>query len=182
MEIEAVPGWVNLGAMLADSAGRHGDLTAVIDGELRLSHAALHVQARALAKALIASGVACGDLVACWAPNGWRGVVLAHAIWLAGGVILPISSRLKILEAGPILERTGAGILFTVAECAGARFLESLAPSPACRAFGPWSASIWTAAPGWESPSTTSWISAIRFRTPDSTPRRRPPNRTMSAR
>src|SRR6266436_895533 len=45
---------------------------------------------------------------------------------IVGGVIVPISSRLKVLEAGPILERTGAKILFTVAECAGARFIDSL--------------------------------------------------------
>src|SRR5215469_10084997 len=74
----------------------------------------------------MAAGIGRGDLVAVWAPNGWRFVVLAHAIWLVGGVIVPISSRFKILEAGPLLERTGASILFTVGECAGTRFVDSL--------------------------------------------------------
>jgi acyl-CoA synthetase (AMP-forming)/AMP-acid ligase II len=126
MEQEALPDWGTIGRMLGDNAARYAELVAVIDGDVQLTYAALHRESRALAKALIASGVSRGDLVACWAPNGWRGVVLAHAVWLAGAVILPISSRLKVFEAGPILERTGAGILFTVAECAGIRFIDGL--------------------------------------------------------
>jgi len=99
---------------------------AVIDGDRQLTYAELHREARAAAKALIAAGIGRGDLVACWAPNGWRWVVMVHAVWMVGAVIVPISSRLKVLEAGPILERTGATVLFTVAECAGTRFIDGL--------------------------------------------------------
>jgi acyl-CoA synthetase (AMP-forming)/AMP-acid ligase II len=112
--------------MLADNARVYADRVAVIDGDRRLTYAELHGQARAAAKGLLASGVGRGDLVACWAPNGWRWVVMVHAAWLIGAVIVPISSRLKVLEAGPILERTGAAILFTVAECAGTQFIDGL--------------------------------------------------------
>jgi len=121
-----LPGWGTIGRMLADSAGVYADRVAVIDGDRQLTYAELHREARAAAKALIAAGIGRGDLVACWAPNGWRWVVMVHAVWMIGAVIVPISSRLKVLEAGPILERTGAAVLFTVAECAGTRFIDGL--------------------------------------------------------
>jgi acyl-CoA synthetase (AMP-forming)/AMP-acid ligase II len=121
-----IPNWGTIGRMLADNVGVYADRVAVVDGDRRLTYAELHGQARAAAKGLIAAGVGRGDLVACWAPNGWRWVVMVHAVWLIGAVIVPISSRLKVLEAGPILERTGAAILFTVAECAGTRFIDGL--------------------------------------------------------
>ena len=122
----AIPDWGTIGRMLSANAGRYADRTAIVDGDRQLTYRALHDAARSAAKALIAAGVRRGDLVACWAPNGWRWVVMVHAVWLVGGTIVPISSRLKAFEAGPILERTGAAILFTVAECAGTRFIDSL--------------------------------------------------------
>jgi acyl-CoA synthetase (AMP-forming)/AMP-acid ligase II len=121
-----VPNWGTIGRMLADNAGEYAHRVGVVDGNHELTYAELHTHARALAKALVAAGVKRGDLVAAWAPNGWRWVVMVHAVWLVGGAIVPISSRLKVLEAGPILERTGAQVLFTVAECAGIHFIDSL--------------------------------------------------------
>jgi acyl-CoA synthetase (AMP-forming)/AMP-acid ligase II len=124
--MEPVPAWPSLGAMLSNNAVRYGDRTAVVDGDRRLTYRELLADARALAKALISTGVGQGDLVACWAPNSLRWVVLAHAIWMAGGIIVPISSRLKVLEAGPLLEHSGASHLFTVGDCASTRFVDSL--------------------------------------------------------
>ena len=128
-QLEPIPPWRSIGAMLSDNAGRHGDRVAVVDGDRQVTYSELLRLSRSLAKALIASGVKRGDLVACWAPNSLRWVVLTHAVWLAGATIVPISSRLKILEAGPLLERSGAPILFTVGECAGTRFVDSLRTS-----------------------------------------------------
>jgi acyl-CoA synthetase (AMP-forming)/AMP-acid ligase II len=125
-ENSLLPDWSSIGRMLSDNAVPNADRVAIIDGDRELTYGALNMHARAVAKALIAVGVKRGNLVACWAPNGWRWVVMVHAVWMAGGVIVPISSRLKTLEAGPILERTGAAILFTVAECAGTRFIDGL--------------------------------------------------------
>jgi acyl-CoA synthetase (AMP-forming)/AMP-acid ligase II len=125
-DITPMPPWNSIGRMLSENAALYGDRTAIVDGERQLTYGELHGAARSVAKALIAARVGRGDLVACWAPNGWRWVVMVHAVWLVGGVIVPISSRLKTLEAGPILERTKAAILFTVAECAGTRFIDGL--------------------------------------------------------
>ncbi len=121
-----MPEWETIGRMFARNADRFADQVAVIDSETELTYAALRSAAHATAKGLVAAGIGRGDLVACWAPNSWRWVVMVHAVWLVGGIIVPISSRLKILEAGPILERTQATILFTVAECAGIRFIDSV--------------------------------------------------------
>lgn len=126
MEVEPLPPWPSIGRMFEDNAAHFGDAPAVIEGEMELSYRQLLDAARAGAKSLLAAGIGRGELVAFWAPNGWRWAVMAHAVWLVGGVVVPISSRLKVLEAGPILERTAARILFTVSECASVRFIESL--------------------------------------------------------
>ncbi|MDB5393870.1 MAG: hypothetical protein JWM91_1376 [Rhodospirillales bacterium] len=125
-EITAMPSWSNIGRMLSENAALYAGRTAIVDGDRQLTYSELSIEARSVAKALIAGDVKRGDLVACWAPNGWRWAVMVHAVWLIGGIIVPISSRLKTLEAGPILERTGAAILFTVAECAGTHFIDGL--------------------------------------------------------
>jgi acyl-CoA synthetase (AMP-forming)/AMP-acid ligase II len=132
MEFLPMPHWETLGRMLADIAGRHADLVAVIDGDRSLTYGELHRKVRMLAKALIAAGLQKDDLVTCWAPNSWRWVVLAHAVWLAGGVMVPISSRLKLFEAGPLLEKTQAKFLFTVGACVGQHFIDELE-----KAYGP---------------------------------------------
>lgn len=132
MPITPMPDWPTLGDMLARSAARHGGTNAVVDGETIISYADLLLHVRRTAKALIAHGVGHGDPVVIWAPNGWRWVILAHAAWLIGAVVVPISSRFKILEAGPLLKRIGCALLFTVEECAGTRFVDSLAT-----AYGP---------------------------------------------
>ena len=119
------PGAVS-GRCCPRNAAQHAGRVAIVDGAQQITYGELHRQARAAGKALIATGVKRGDLVAAWAPNGWRWVVMVHAVWLVGGIILPISSRLKAFEAGPILERTKAQVLFTVAECAGIRFVDGL--------------------------------------------------------
>ena len=126
MEFAPMPHWETLGRMFADIAGRHAARTAVIDGNRSLSYGELNQNVRALAKALIAAGLEKDDLVTCWAPNSWRWVVLAHAVWLAGGIMVPISSRLKLFEAGPLLEKTQAKFLFTVGECAGLHFVDEI--------------------------------------------------------
>src|ERR1700761_1936719 len=126
MEVAPLPNWPSIGRMFAENAARFGDAPAIVEGEIELSYRQLLDAARAGARSLLAAGIGRGDLVAFWAPNGWRWAVMAHAVWLVGGVVVPISSRLKVLEAGPILERTEARILFTVSECAGVRFIDSL--------------------------------------------------------
>lgn len=119
-------GDTNIAAMLEASAVRFADRVAVIDGAQQVTYAELHARARRLGRALLASGLQPGEPVVIWAPNGLRWVEVAHAVWLAGGVVLPLNTRLKALETGPILERTQARFLFTVGEVAGLKPIEML--------------------------------------------------------
>ena len=116
----------NIAAMLEANAARFAERVAVIDGAQQVTYGELHGRARRLGRALLASGLQPGELVVIWAPNVLRWVEVAHAVWLAGGVVLPLNTRLKALETGPILERTQARFLFTVGEVAGLKPIEML--------------------------------------------------------
>lgn len=105
--------------MLQDNCQRHGQLPAVIDGEHRLDYRQLYAAVQQCAGAMASHGVRAGDRICIWAPNSWRWIVCAFACWQRGAVVVPISSRLKALEAGPVLQRSAARLLFSVGDCAG---------------------------------------------------------------
>lgn len=102
------PGWVSIPALLAERAVRDGDREAVVDGETRLTYADLAARARAFGRGLLALGVRPGDRIPLWASNSVQWVIAAYGIWLAGASVVPISTRLKGLEAGELLERLNA--------------------------------------------------------------------------
>lgn len=106
-------------AVLAAAADRHGDRDAIVDGGTRLTYAALRDEARTFAGALAAAGVAPGDRVAIWAPNGVRWVVAALGLWEAGAVLVPVNTRFKGAEAADILSRSGARVLVTARDFLG---------------------------------------------------------------
>ncbi|GAB3137102.1 3-((3aS,4S,7aS)-7a-methyl-1,5-dioxo-octahydro-1H- inden-4-yl)propanoate--CoA ligase FadD3 [Micromonospora sonneratiae] len=89
------------------------DRDAVVDGAVRLSFPQLADEVERFARALIGHGVAPGDRVAIWAPNGWRWVVAALGTVSAGAVLVPINTRFKGAEAAYILGRTRARLLVT---------------------------------------------------------------------
>ena len=60
---------LSLASVLAESARRRPDKTALVDGETRLSYARLWHDARAVAAALAGRGIGPGDRVALLAPN-----------------------------------------------------------------------------------------------------------------
>ena len=62
-----------------------------------------------------------------WAPNIPEWIVAAGGAQAAGGVLVPINTRLKGKEAGYILRRSGVRLLFTVAEFLGISYPELLA-------------------------------------------------------
>jgi len=100
-------------ALLRTGATLWPEAEAVVDGEVRLTFAGLVDAADAFAAALIARGIAPGDRVAIWAPNGWRWVVAAMGTVTAGAVLVPLNTRYKGAEAGYILRRTSARLLVT---------------------------------------------------------------------
>lgn len=110
-EVEELP-WETIPELLRDMAERHANREAVVDGAVRLDFGALRDEACRVARSLVAAGIEPGDRVAIWASNGWRWVVAACGIWQVGAVLVPLASRWKAPEVGPLILRTDARLLF----------------------------------------------------------------------
>ena len=77
------------------AAERHAELAAVVDDGVTLTFTELAAEVKRAARALMAVGIAPGDRVALWAPNGWEWVVAALAVHAAGAALVPINTRWK---------------------------------------------------------------------------------------
>ncbi|HKY15086.1 MAG TPA: AMP-binding protein, partial [Microthrixaceae bacterium] len=127
--MSTAPGTSTIPGLLAATAARHGDRTAVVDGDVELTYSELLDDARALGAALVAEGIEPGDRVAIWAPNGWRWIVAVLGLFEAGAVLVPVNTRFKGREAAEILARSGARALFTVTDFLGVDHVAMLAES-----------------------------------------------------
>lgn len=127
---ETIP---HLAAAAADAIGSQ---PAIVERGQTWTYAELWHEARRCASALLASGMGRGDRVGIWAPNSREWIVAAIAVMTVGGAIVPLNTRLKGREAGDILRRTGAAMLFTVGEFLGTDYQALLADEdlPALRA------------------------------------------------
>jgi HIP---CoA ligase len=112
--------------LLAATAEAHGDRTAIVDGDRRRTWRKLQDEARRFGAALVDAGVAPGDRVAVWAPNGARWVVAALGLLSAGATLVPVNTRFKGVEAGDILARTRTRALVTVTDFLGTDHLALL--------------------------------------------------------
>ena len=101
-------------ALVAAAVSRFETLEAVVDGEVRMRYAELGERVGDAARAAIAAGIEHGDRVAIWAPNTWEWIVAALGAVSAGAVLVPINTRFKGREAGYVLGKSGARLLFTV--------------------------------------------------------------------
>lgn len=100
--------------MVTAQADRLGERPAVVEGSRTLTYRELAEHVSEAARALVAFGVKKGDRVAIWAPNMWEWIVCALAIHTVGGVMVPINTRYKGIEAAFLLQKSGATVLFTV--------------------------------------------------------------------
>ncbi|MFQ5666405.1 MAG: FadD3 family acyl-CoA ligase [Candidatus Binatia bacterium] len=108
------------------AARRFGNRSAIEDGAVALTFAELADAGLRAAGAFCAAGIESGDRVAIWAPNIHEWVVAAIGLQSAGGVLVPLNTRLKGGEAGYILAQSGTRILLTVEEFLGNRYVELL--------------------------------------------------------
>jgi len=106
--------WQTIPRLVRSAADRFGDQEAVVDGDVRLRFGGLAAAVDQASRAAMAAGVEHGDRVAVWAPNCWEWMVAALGVHGAGGVLVPINTRFKGREAGYIIERSGAKLLFAV--------------------------------------------------------------------
>ncbi len=96
------------------AARRWPEAVALIEGGETRTFSQLWDECRAAASAMLERGVERGDRVAIWAPNSRQWVIAAIAAQSCGAAIVPLNTRLKGREAGDILRRTRARMLFTV--------------------------------------------------------------------
>ncbi|MCP4003930.1 MAG: AMP-binding protein [bacterium] len=113
-------------ALILGAAERFASASAIEDGEVELSFNALADASLAAARSFIARGIESGDRVAIWAPNihGW--IIAAVGLQMAGGVLVPLSTRFKGAEAGYILRKSRARLLCTVSDFLDTNYLDLL--------------------------------------------------------
>ncbi|MBI4517111.1 MAG: fatty acid--CoA ligase family protein [Deltaproteobacteria bacterium] len=112
--------------LLQAAARQFGSRHAVEDGVTTLTFTQLAGEALRAARAFCAAGLEPGDRVAIWAPNIHEWIIAALGLQSAGGVLVPLNTRLKGGEAGYILDKSGARLLCTVGEFAGNRYVDLL--------------------------------------------------------
>jgi acyl-CoA synthetase (AMP-forming)/AMP-acid ligase II len=106
--------WGTIGALVADGAARHGDIEALVEGEVRLTYAELAPAVDRYARGFMAQGVGAGDRVAIWAPNCAEWMLAGLGALRAGAVLVPMNTRFKGSEAAYIVQASGATVLVTV--------------------------------------------------------------------
>ncbi|MNF29725.1 Long-chain-fatty-acid--CoA ligase FadD13 [compost metagenome] len=119
---------VSIPALMFDAARRHAGRAVIEDAGVRIDYAELPALALGVSRALMARGINRGDRVAIWASNCADWIIAALGVQCAGGVMVPINTRMKGAEAADVLERSGARLLFVQGEFLGTDYLALLEP------------------------------------------------------
>jgi len=107
---------MNLANWLLRTAQRNPERGAVFDGkDQTATYGALADQAQRYAMGLQMRGLQRGDRVAIFTPNCTEYLSILFAIWIAGGVAVPINAKLHPREAAWIIENSGAKFAFVSA-------------------------------------------------------------------
>lgn len=113
-------------ALLTARGTELGTKPAVIDPTSRISYAALDAETRTLAARFVAVGVGKGTRVGLLMPNGVPWVLHAMALTRLGAVLVPLSTLLTARELVAQLRVAGVGLLVSVEEFRGHRYVEAL--------------------------------------------------------
>ncbi len=110
---------LTIASILAESAVRHPDRTAVVMGDVRLTYAQLWAHARQYAAVLREQGVGPGDRVALLLPNTPHFPLAYYGVLALGGVCVPVHALLKAEEIEYVLTDSGAKALVCAAPLLG---------------------------------------------------------------
>ena len=110
---------LSIASILAESAVRHADRTAVVLGDLRLTYAQLWGHALQYAAVLREKGVGRGDKVALLLPNTPHFPLAYYGALALGAVAVPVHALLKAEEIQYVLEDSGAKALVCAAPLLG---------------------------------------------------------------
>jgi HIP---CoA ligase len=125
--VEATIAPATIPAALLRAAREFGASAAIADPDGPwLSYAGLAERAGEVARALIAEGIAAGDRVALWCPNGPEWVLAALGSLSAGATLVPVSTRFTGAEALDVISRSGARALFVADDFLGVDRLGAL--------------------------------------------------------
>ncbi|MDR2254944.1 MAG: long-chain fatty acid--CoA ligase [Arthrobacter sp.] len=129
---------INVASVLAESAKRYPEHTAVTLGPQSLNYTQLWAQTRAYAGALSARGVGQGTKVALLMPNIPHFAFVYYGALALGATVVPVHALLKRHEIAYVLEDSGASLLIAAApllgegapgaQAAGVDLLSVLAP------------------------------------------------------
>jgi long-chain acyl-CoA synthetase len=110
---------LTIASILAESATRFADRTAVVLGDVRLSYAQLWGHARQYAAVLRERGIGPGDKVALLLPNTPHFPLAYYGTLALGAVAVPVHALLKAEEIEYVLSDSGAKALICAAPLLG---------------------------------------------------------------
>jgi len=110
---------LSIATILAESAVRHADRTAVVLGELKLTYAQLWAHSLQYAAVLREKGVGPGDKVALLLPNTPHFPLAYFGTLALGAVAVPVHALLKSEEIEYVLRDSGAKALVCAAPLLG---------------------------------------------------------------
>ena len=102
-----------LGQNLDRTAARFGDRPALIvrDQGVRWTYAELDVDVDAVARGLLAAGIAQGDRVGMWSPNSAEWVLVQYATAKVGAILVNVNPAYRTHELGYALKHAGVRLL-----------------------------------------------------------------------
>jgi amino acid adenylation domain-containing protein len=102
-----------LAELLQNAADRWGERTAVVDGNLQLTYSELLKAANDHCSAIRELGVEAGDRVGILLGRSAAAVAAWYGVAFAGGVVVPVSDRLKLVQVGHLLADARASAVIT---------------------------------------------------------------------
>lgn len=110
---------LSVAAILAESAVRWADSTAVITDDERVSYAQLWSRSRQVGGALRERGIREGDRVAMMIPNVVDFPTVYYGVLALGAIVVPVHPLLRAPEVEHVLRSSGATLLVTDATTEG---------------------------------------------------------------
>src|SRR3954447_2896035 len=107
-----------IGANLERVVATHGDREALVEvaSGRRWTYAELDSDVNALARGLLATGIATGDRVGIWAPNCAEWTVVQYATAKIGAILVNVNPAYRTHELSYALNQSGLRLLFSAQE------------------------------------------------------------------
>lgn len=117
---------LTLGGLLAGSAARFGDATAIVSGDRSISFRQLASSALRVASGLAAADVGKGTRVGLLMPNGIDWVITAFGVGLSGAVLVPLSTFATGAELSELLRHSDVEVLLLQSSFLHHQYLDEL--------------------------------------------------------